>query len=73
MSSGKTYYICKQWRSNRIEVVHPNQLRNSDNVLFTADAEEWNDFYLWLSSDGIYVSELDYQKVEELWRKYQLS
>ena len=66
----KTYYICKRWKSNCIEVVHPRQLRNSDKVLLHVESERWWDFEQILFKHKMNPNFMHYKKVIDLWERY---
>ena len=70
MKSEKYYYICKRWKSNLIEVVHPRQLRNSDKILFEANYDDWNEFSQILFDYHMNPNSIHYKKVIELWERY---
>ena len=70
MKSEKYYYICKRWKSNYIEVVHPRQARPSDKVLFEANYDDWNEFCEILQSHKMNPKYIHYKKVVELWYRY---
>ena len=70
MKSEKYYYICKRWKSDLIEVVHPRQLRNSDKILFKANYDDWNEFSQILFDYHINPNAIHYKKVIELWERY---
>ena len=70
MKSEKYYYICKRWKSNLIEVVHPRQLRNSDKILFKANYDDWNEFSQILFDYRINPNSIHYKKVIVFWLLY---
>lgn len=70
MKSDKYYYICKRWKSNFIEVVHPRQLRNSDKVLFVANYDDWCYFDQILLEHKMNARGLHYKKVKELYNRF---
>lgn len=68
--SEKYYFICKRWKSNLIEIVHPRQLRNSDKVLFEANYDDWCEFEQILFAHNMNPRCLHHKKVKELWDRY---
>ena len=70
MESEKYYYICKRWKSDLIEVVHPRQLRNSDKILFEANYDDWNEFSQILFDYRINPNSIHYKKVIVFWLLY---
>ena len=70
MKSEKYYYICKRWKSNLIEIVHPRQARPSDKVLFEANYDDWNEFSEILQDHNMNPTGMHYKKVVELWDRY---
>ena len=71
MKSEKFYYICKRWKSNHIEVVHPRQIRPSDNVLLYVNYDDWNEFCEILMDHKLNpTGGMHYKKVVELWNRY---
>ena len=70
IKSDKYYLICKRWKSNRIEIVHPRQYRKSDNILFEANYDDWCEFDQILIEHNMNPRCLHYKKVIELWNRY---
>jgi len=68
--SDKYYLICKRWKSNLIEIVHPRQRRNSDKVLFEANYDDWCEFENILLNHKISPRNSHYKKVIDLWNRY---
>ena len=62
MKSEKYYYICKRWKSNLIEIVHPRQARPSDKVLFEANYDDWNEFFQILQDHNMNPTGMHYKK-----------
>ena len=60
--SEKYYYIVKA--GDGVEVVHPSQIREKDEILFQADTDEWNDFRLPL---GAKFMDMTSDEVVEAW------
>lgn len=70
-TSSKYYYICIHHKyRDRIEVVHPRQLRDSDKVLFEANCDYWNEFQSILIEHHMNPHSLHYEKVVSLWDRY---
>ena len=70
IKSEKYYYICKRWKSNLIEVVHPRQTRPSDKVLLEVNYDDWNEFCGILYDHNMNPNTMHYKQVEDLWNRY---
>lgn len=64
---GYDYYYIVWHKRGGIEVVHPKQRRNSDEVIHTISKEEWNDFML-LSK----INPLLSKSVDDYWPTYYI-
>jgi hypothetical protein len=61
----KYYLICHNGK--QLETVSPNQARTSDNVLFQADADIWNDFRNHVKN----IYDLTPEQLIKRWKEYE--
>ena len=62
----KYYLICHNGK--QLETVSPNQARTSDNVLFQADADIWNDFRNHIKEK---IYDLTPEQLIKRWKEYE--